>query len=134
MTEATGRKRIMRISARAVFFTAVLWLCAFLLIRNLSGIIRTVTGEDSTIAAVFSQLKTARIRPAVLAPLAAWAAFFFLSDKFGLKPLPRCLIAVLLWLVLFFAVLWFTRVNGIRFGSVVKSLLTYISNGLLEQL
>ena len=104
----------------------VLWaLCARLLLQNLYRFLEF----DPTFYGIFRQLRGAQIRPPmVLLTLGALGLAWALGRLKERKVL-RILIVALLWLVMALAVLLLTRVNGIRFGDVLFSLLDVLGKG-----
>lgn len=119
----------LRLILRAAIFAASLWLCAFFLIRYTALLLYRRSGETEAVLAIFSQLADASVYPPFLVPAAIW---FLIRLLFARKRrAPGCILGGLVWLVLFPAVLWFSRVNGILLGTVVRSLAEYFRNGLV---
>lgn len=117
----------------ALLLTAAELVLAVLLIRNLGGMIRLVTGAE-TLAQIFGQLRSARIVPPVFLPLGLWLIFCLSSARSGWSRKRTLLLALPLGLLLFACVLCFSVVNGVRFGSVLLSLIRYASRGLFDVL
>lgn len=119
------RKGLRSMCLWAVAF-GVLWtLCARLLLQNLYRFLEF----DPTFYGIFQQLRGAQIRPPmVLLTLGALGLAWTLGRLKERKVL-RILIVALLWLVMALAVLLLTRVNGIRFGDVLFSLLDVLGKG-----
>lgn len=116
---------------------AVILLCAAALIRGLGGIVGRFAGEP--LGSVFAQLKTAALSlpwALVLLPCAGYGCLCGFLWKRSRRAAHGFLIAggIVLFLLLFFACVWNADVNSIRFGTVIRSLITQIGNGLLEEL
>lgn len=115
---------------------AVLLACAAALIRGLGGIVGAIAGEP--LGSVFSQLRSASLAlpwAAVLLPCAGYGCLCGFLWKRSRRAAHGFLIAggIVLFLLLFVCV-WNTDVNSVRFGTVIRSLITQIGNGLLEEL
>lgn len=119
------RKGLRSMCLWAVAFGGLWALCARLLLQNLYRFLEF----DPTFYGIFQQLRGAQIRPPmVLLTLGALGLAWALGRLKERKVL-RILIVALLWLVMALAVLLLTRVNGIRFGDVLFSLLDVLGKG-----
>jgi hypothetical protein len=107
------------------------------LIRGLGPIAgKFAKGNIGEFAAdVFGALKNAELRPPLL-PLAALAFYALLWYRFGTGKkagnIAFAIILIPLTLILTVVLVWFTAVNGIRFGDVAKSLSGFAENGLFD--
>lgn len=115
----------------------VVLLCTASLIHGLGGIIGAFAGEP--LGSVFAQLKTARLSlpwAVVLLLCAGYGCLYGFLWKRSRRLIHGLLIAggILLFLWLLFICVWYTDVNSIRFGTVIRSLIKQIGNGLLEEL
>ena len=121
-------------------------LASAAILRNSGGIIASLGGKlapgeplVSTLAEIFGALQTAQIvpnpfLPGILLLAGFWLASCLLRNRNGWK---ICLAVLLLLLIMagaFVLTLWLTDVNGIRFGTVVRSLLGYLKSGALDSL
>ena len=111
------------------------------LLRGLSGILLTFgstfglgIAETEQYAVIVEQLQDAKIRlPIFMAVIFCCAAGVLTAWVLGKTEKKLCLritLAVLFWVcfvpVLFIGVLWFTQVNGIRFGAVLRCVLALL--------
>lgn len=116
--------------------TSIAMLAAVLFFRNLGKIVAfcgSCFGLSGDLAAyvadVFATLQQAKIRP----PLAFLTAALLMG--WGLltgikKRRNRGIAAVIFLVVLTLLVIWYTRVNSIRFGNVASSLLRLMAAGV----
>lgn len=138
--DPTLRKSPGAVSGR---FCAYLVLAAILLtlaVCALSAIfIRTIdsllayAGEEE-FAEIFSQLERADLDPHGLIPFLLALVFLLviglLIRKIGRwAAIPAVLLGIVLFVLSFAAAVWFTDVNGIRFGTVMLSLIDMIRAG-----
>lgn len=120
---------------------------AELLLRGLGNLIGAFgaslglrASEAAEYAAILGQLRSAAIETPVLPMLIACCASMLLTSRIvysrRAKRTPlRILTAAVIWLLLLlpltFACLWFTHVNGLRFGTVIRVLLPIVQSGAL---
>ena len=136
--------------AAALTEGAFAWLAA-LLLRHSGGLLgllgaRFFPDEAAvgTLAGIFGALRTAVIRPRPVLPFllcaAVCAAFtWFVSSAAGtvgrrMRIVFGALPLLLLLAAAFLLTLWLTDVNGIRFGTVVLSLVKTVRSGALDAL
>ena len=113
----------------AAVMTAAACILADVFLRNI-GRLLALFGEE-TFAAIFGQLQDARILPGILiaaavSALIAWAAGFIrrLAAKIPVYAVG--------FLAAWLGAVWFASVNGIRFGIVMRSLITLAASGALS--
>ena len=119
------RKRLRSICLWAIALGGAWALFARLLLQNLYRFL----AFDPTFHDIFAQLRGAQIRlPMALLTLAA-VGLAWLLERIRRRKGLRVLLAILLWLLMAVAALLLTRVNGIRFGDVLFSLLDVLAKG-----
>ena len=122
------RQSLLRVLLRAAVFTAVVSAAADLLLRNVSLFLP----QGGQLAAIFSQLRHAEIRPPVLLLFPLSFAYCFLTARWKR---PAAVIVGLFAAVALLALgLYAASVNGILFGDVLRSLLDALRKGGLEGL
>lgn len=114
------------VSAAAMTLTAT--VAARLLLRHISLFL----SFDHQFCAIFAQIYDSTLTSPVLLLMAmAFPAAWGLRKLGECKPwrIPVGILWVLLWLILLISALLLTRVNGIRFGDVLVSLLNILRKG-----
>ncbi len=116
--------------------------CVFL--RHLGDVIgRLPIGKDikETLVPIFSQLRDARVAPKCVIPallllIPSLLIFFFPPKGKGriFAGLGYALLVAVCLLLAFLFVVLFSKVNGIRFYDVLRSLIGLIRNGILDNL
>ena len=113
--------------------TATAALAARLLLRHISLFL----SFDPMFSGIFAQIRGGKMYTPILLRMAlAFAAAFGLR-KLGKRRswrIPAAILWGLLWLVLMILAMLLTRVNGIRFGDVLISLLEILRKGGLDGL
>ena len=120
------KRRLISVLVWAAVLTLALSAAVCLLLRNISAFLTPGT----QFAAIFSQLRTAEIRPPFILLYVLSAAYCFPASRWK-RPAAAAvgLPAALLLLVLGMMA---ASVNGILFGDVLRSLLDVVSKGGLE--
>jgi hypothetical protein len=119
------RKGLRSICLWAVAFGALCALCARLLLQNLYRFLEF----DPTFYEIFQQLRGAEIRPPVVLLTLGALGLAWVLGRLKARKFLRIPVVTLLWLFMALAVLLLTRVNGIRFGDVLFSLLDVLGKG-----
>ncbi|MBE6974322.1 MAG: hypothetical protein E7436_02385 [Ruminococcaceae bacterium] len=119
------RKGLRRICVWAVVFGALWVLCARLLLQNLYRFLEF----DPTFYGIFQQLRGAEIRPPMVLLTLGALSLAWILGRLKERKFLRIFIVAPLWLAAALAVLLLTRVNGIRFGDVLFSLLDVLGKG-----
>ena len=122
------KKTLRSVCYLSAALTAGAALCAQLLLRNLSLLL----SFDETFSAIFAQIATAAMDAPVLLLLVPAVGAAVLLHRLWQKRSWRVLavlLGVIVWLLLFLLAVLLTRVNGIRFGDVLFSLLDVLQKG-----
>lgn len=118
----------------AILMTLAVCALAAVLIRSVDSMLLAAGQED--FAEIFSQLEDAELDPHGIIPFLLWLAFVpamgLLSRKIGRwTVIPAVLLGLIVFAASLAAALWFTDVNGIRFGTVILSLADLLGSGVL---
>ena len=138
--DPTSRKEPGKISVRFCAYLVLISILVTLAICAMSAIfIRTIDSillyaGEAEFSEIFSQLERADLDPHGLIPFALTLGFVLviglLIRKIGRwAVIPAVLLGVVLLVLAFAAAVWFTDVNGIRFGTVMLSLIDMIRAG-----
>ncbi len=152
---SAARFAVLRILLPAVLMQGAAALLSVLFIRRLDAVVRVIgeavaPGEPliGDLSRIFSALRKASVLPGLLPafPLCLAAAFLAAwgwrrpDPERGDRPRRRIpavltlLFVPILFLAALFLTLWFTDVNGVRFGGVVSSLIRTVRSGALDAL
>jgi len=132
----TNRKFPIRAAAylllSAVLMTLAVCALSAVLIRSVDSVLLHAGQED--FAEIFAQLEDAELEPngtipLILALLFLTAIGLLILKIGGWAVIPAVLLGILLFVLSLAAAVWFTDVNGIRFGTVVLSLLDLMEAG-----
>lgn len=118
----------------AILMTLAVCALAAVLIRSVDSMLLAAGQED--FAEIFSQLEDAELDPHGTIPFLLWLVFVpamgLLSRKIGRwTVIPAVLLGLIVFAASLAAALWFTDVNGIRFGTVILSLADLLGSGVL---
>lgn len=116
----------------AILITLAVCALSAVFIRSVDSIL-AYAGEEQ-FAVIFSQLDDADLDPHGLIPFILALVFLlmigFLMKKIGRWAIiPAVFLGIVLAVLSFAAAVWFTDVNGIRFGTVMLSLIGMIEAG-----
>ncbi len=141
-------KKMMWIIISAFLLAILIGLGCSLFIHNLGDVLRGAEGllgkEADTFGNIFDQLKMAEVElPSLvlllLCLLETTGVFHLMCGKKGavlekknrvLRRIGMILLALLGAVLIMLITLWFTDVNGIRFGTVLKFLYIALQNGV----
>ena len=118
----------------AILMTLAVCALAAVLIRSVDSMLLAAGQED--FAEIFSQLEDAELDAHGMIPFLLWLVFVpaigLLSRKIGRwTVIPAVLLGLIVFAASLAAALWFTDVNGIRFGTVILSLADLLGSGVL---
>ena len=116
--------------ALAAIMAALLWIAAYLTLRNLGALLG---GIDDTVGAIFGNLQTAVIRPSALALFITGALFLLLQMLCDGKKWTYAL-SPLFILIGFVGALLFATVNGVLLSDMLRILIGLAQNGLFDLL
>ena len=116
--------------ALAAIMAALLWIAAYLTLRNLGALLG---GIDDTVGAIFGNLQTAVICPSALALFITGALFLLLQMLCGGKKWTYAL-SPLFILIGFVGALLFATVNGVLLSDMLRILIGLAQNGLFDLL
>ncbi|MBQ8512104.1 MAG: hypothetical protein IJ497_05790 [Clostridia bacterium] len=116
----------------AILLTLSVCALSAVFIRSIDSIL-AYAGQDQ-FADIFSQLEDADLDPHGVIPFVLALCFLLviglLVKKIGRwAVIPSVLLGIVLFVLSFAAAVWFTDVNGIRFGTVMLSLVDMIEAG-----
>lgn len=77
--------KIRTMIVRSFLLSIIFWAIIYFLLRFLGPIISVFEGNGGKIAAVFGQLRTAKIMPPIFLTWATWFLFYALRDKICTK-------------------------------------------------
>lgn len=114
----------------AILMTLAVCALSAVLIRSMDSFLLYCGEED--FAGIFAQLEDAELDAHGIIPFLLWLVFVLcmglLSRKIGRWTwIPALILGVFVFLLSLAAAMWFTDVNGIRFGTVLASLAELMS-------